>query len=284
MDQDRIAEYYDYTISIYRVIWHGETHAVHYGFWEADTRTLKEALLNTNKFLAELANITPTDTVLDAGSGIGGSALWLAKNIGCRVVGITLSPKQAAEATRLAASTGLGSLTEFYVRDYLATGYSDNSFDVVWAIESVCHAERKKDFLKEAFRILKPGGRIVIADGFLLRDAREPEEKVYHDLLDGLVLPNLWKAEDFRTAMKGVGFGVVTYFDKTEAAKKSSRILYRKCLRWYPVVAVAKTLGLIPELLLKNARAGLAQYRIVQSGLAGYGVFYGVKQQPTQSD
>jgi len=277
MGKQKIAEYYNYTIPFYQIFWHGETHAVHYGFWEESTKTVEEALLNENRFLAELARITPTDKVLDAGTGIGGSAIWLAKKRGCRVVGITLSEKQVARAREYAQKAGVAALTEFHIKDYAATGFPNGSFDVVWAIESVCHTEDKRAFFREAFRILKPKGRIVIADGFLLRDIKEVEKGAYRNFLDGLVLPDLWRVEDFKSIMENIGFREVKYFDKTEAVKPSSLILFRKCLTWYPVFAVARVLRLIPELLWNNGKAGLAQYKLVQSGLIGYGVFQGIK-------
>ena len=165
MDNDYIAKYYDETLPYYKYLWSKEANALHYGFWDKETRNVQEALLNENKFLAEAADIKVTDKVLDAGCGIGGSSIWIAKNIGADVVGITLSEKQLGEAKKLAAENNLNSKVklDFRLGDYLKIGFSDNAFDVIWAIESVCHTEDKADFLKEAYRILIPRGRLVFS-------------------------------------------------------------------------------------------------------------------------
>ena len=191
MDNDYVAKYYDETLPYYKYTWSGSAHALHYGFWDKNTKNVKEALLNENKFLTEIAKIRATDKILDAGCGVGGSTIWIAENVGANVVGITLSPKQLEKAQKLASKHNVNLKTEFKIDDFLKTSFSDNIFDIVWAIESVCHTENKIDFLAEAYRILKPGGRVIVADGFLMRDVLTIEEKLYEDFLAGLALPNL---------------------------------------------------------------------------------------------
>lgn len=277
--KQKIAEYYDITLPYYKRFWHrdSESNALHYGFWERQTKTMKEALLNENKFLAEMAQITSSMKVLDAGCGIGGSAIWLAKNTGAYVVGITLSKRQLIRAEELAKEYGVDNKTEFYLKDFLNTGFSDNSFDVVWAIESACYAANKGIFLKEAFRILKEGGRIVIADGFLKRDASSNEKKIYADFLKGLVLPNLAKIDELKKWLKESGFRNIKFWDKSQEVKRSSRILYTRILLFYPIAKLLHLFHFIPELLMKNSRAGIAQWKIAKSGFVAYGVFYGEK-------
>ena len=275
-----IAEYYDVTLPYYRRFWHSdpESNALHYGFWEPGTKTLKEALINQNRFSADAAEIKKGEKVLDAGCGVGGSSLWIAQNRGAYVVGITLSQRQLQKAKGLALEVGLCGQTEFYVRDFLKTEFPDNSFDVVWAMESVCYAETKKKFLAEAYRVLRPGGRVIVADGFLLRDPTSDREKEeYAQFLEGWRLPNLSKMKDFKNDMEGVGFRKIRFWDKTEEIKPSSKIMFRRTYFSYPIAYLAATLGIVPELLLKNNKSGIVQGELVNSGVAGYAVFCGEK-------
>ena len=157
MNTKFIIEYYDYTMPFMRILWHGTTYAIHHGLWDENTKRHKDALLNANRFLAERASITKDCYVLDAGCGIGGTALWLAREYGAQVVGITLSEKQARKARMLAQKYQLTDLLSFEVKDYCNTRYPDETFDVVWALESVCYASEKEAFLRESHRILKIG-------------------------------------------------------------------------------------------------------------------------------
>ena len=280
MDKLKIAEYYDYTLPFYKYFWHkdSESHALHYGFWEKDTKNLKEALLNTNKFLSEKVKIKSTDIVLDAGCGIGGSTIWIAKNFGATVIGITLSEKQLQKAKDLARINNVDNLVKFYVKDFLDTKFQDESFDVMWAIESVCHEEKKKDFLEEAFRLLKKDGRIIVADGFLKRDIKNDKEKqIIRDFTSGLALPNLDKIDLFKKSLEEVGFKNIRFWDKTQEILPSSKKLYNRCRIGYPITKITEKLKITTEMLTKNNLAGIVQYESVKIGLGGYGVFYGEK-------
>lgn len=277
MDDKKIVTYYDYTVPFYRLFWHKGTNAIHYGFWDVGTKTHTEALINTNKTLSELVNPTGSSNILDAGCGIGGSSIWLAKEFGAHVTGITVSPKQKEKAEQHASESGVENLTTFYVRDYLHTEFSDNSFDIVWGLESVCYAENKEDFIREAYRILKPGGKIVVADGFLERAPRKgKEEEIYNTFLRGFILSNLATADGFRQGLINAGFRNVRILDKTSEIQKDAQYMYELVRRWLPVHILLRTLRLIPAFIVDNAQTGLVQ-RDFFKGIGRYCVFYGEK-------
>jgi len=275
----QIAEYYDRTLLFYKIFWHrdDESYALHYGFWEKGTKSVKEALLGENNFLADILKIPSDAKILDAGCGIGGSTIWLAKNFNVSVVGITLSKKQLEKANQLAKTYRVQNRAAFHLQDFLHTNFPNDYFDIIWAIESVCHAKDKKEFLAEAYRILKPGGKIVVADGLLKREVEDSEKGIYKDFLDGLVLLNLAKIDNFNNWMKEVGFRNVKFWDKTEEIKPSSKILYRRTSLLHPFAKILYKFGLISPTVFKSGLAGIAQYKLVKRGIGGYGVFYGEK-------
>jgi|SRR3989338_628042 len=279
MIQSSISDYYDYTLPFYKIFWHkNNSNALHYGFWKNDTKNLQEALINTNRHLAIKANITKNDVVLDAGCGIGGSSIWLTQNIGCKVTGITISDKQITQAKKLARKHGVDSKVQFFNENFINTKFHDESFDVVWAIESVCHTTDKSDFINEAYRILKKGGRLVLTDGFLKRDPMDKEEnKLLSDLCVGLQLSNMVKFSDFGKKLNAAGFKNIVAEDKSDEARPSSKKLYNMCRIGYPISKITGLLGLTPKLLTLNNLAGIRQYEGGNSGLFCYGVFYAKK-------
>mmetsp|Transcript_27580 Transcript_27580/g.94892 ORF Transcript_27580/g.94892 Transcript_27580/m.94892 type:complete len:392 (-) Transcript_27580:141-1316(-) len=103
--------------------------------------------------------------VLDVGCGIGGTTRYLANQLGAdkaQVTGITLSPAQAQRAGELAKERNVTNV-EFKVMDALAMEFPAESFDVVWGCESGEHMPDKGEYVREMTRVLKPGGKLVIA-------------------------------------------------------------------------------------------------------------------------
>src|SRR3984893_734509 len=89
-------------------------------------------------------HITSGEQVLDAGCGLGGSSLWLARERGAVVDGITISEKQVKVANGSAAGMKLGDRARFHLKDFAATEFPDASFDVVWAIERSTRCARRR--------------------------------------------------------------------------------------------------------------------------------------------
>ncbi|MFE3229485.1 SAM-dependent methyltransferase [Nocardia sp. NPDC059228] len=225
----RIVEYYKRSRFDYWFVWmRGRNRSMHYGYWDATTRNHSQSLSDMNRELAAFAGVRDGMRILDAGCGIGGSALWLAENFDVQVVGITLSPQQAATAQRLARRRKLQHCIEFHVADYCDTGFESESFDLVWAQESLCYAQPKAAFLREAYRLLRSGGRIAIEDGFrTARDLSAEGEALLLDWLDCWAIEDIDTVAEFAAQADVVGFMDFAHRDVSAHGMTSAHRLAR---------------------------------------------------------
>jgi len=270
------AKHYDDCYNDYLVAWcNRDNLALHYGYWD-DTKPYDQhqALLNKNQILYEKAGIQASDKILDAGCGIGGSTIWMAKQHGNQMTGITISAKQADYARQHAKRHGVAELVNFEVADFCATPFPDASFDVVWALESSCHALNKGDFLREAWRVLKPGGRIVVCDGFVLqREFTENQWQAVVTCLNGWAVPNLCARDEFTGLLEQQGFQAIVCHDINAQTQASVEHMYKVAKRLKPVQTISQWLGLRSKAQTANYLVGLAQHQLFTEKLTEYCIF-----------
>lgn len=271
---ERVIRYYHDTWIDYRLVWlTGRNLAMHFGYDVEGRRTHHEAVEQGNRVCADLVRVGPGDRVLDAGCGVGGSSLWLAAARGAEVVGITVVPSQVERARRVAAERGLADRVRFEVADYLATPFPSRSFDVAWAMESLCHAADKAAFYREMARLLKPGGRLVVAE--YMRVARDLPPRVERDIrrwCDGWAMPDLDTPEEHRAGARAAGFTDPSVHDGTPYTRASLRRLYRHTHLGVPIDCVLYALGLRRPTQHANVIASRIQYRLLRQGHWFYGI------------
>jgi cyclopropane fatty-acyl-phospholipid synthase-like methyltransferase len=277
--QDRVNAYFDHTCNDYRLLWGTDRHlGLHCGFFDEQHHSHDDAVLNMNRILAKMAGVSPTTRVLDAGCGIGGSAIWLAENFGSSVVGVNINSKQIAAARRLAHERRLDGRLQFKVADFCATTLDSESFDVVWALESACYAEDKRAFLAEAHRLLRPRGRLIVADGLLTREELTSDERrIVERWQDGWAIPNVPSIDQFRRWLCEAGLRNVRFHDITPHIVPSSQRIYVATLLFYPLGLLLYWVGLRTEIQTRGIASGYYQYQARRRGLGTYGVFLAEK-------
>jgi tocopherol O-methyltransferase len=279
-DHMAISSYYDQTQFDYRVAWTSkDDFAVHFGFYDARHTTHRQALLNTNKVMADLAQVSQDEHVLDAGCGQGGSAFWLVQNKNARVTGISPVKTQIDQCLQNARQLGVQGRATFTRADFCATPFQDNSFDVIWACESVCHATDKALFYQEAFRLLRPGGRLVMAEYLRTgRPLKPHQETLLSRWLSGWAIPGIDTPSEHLTHAKQMGFDQIMIRDYTQIAWISLKNLHKISRRWAWIGYVLHTLGIRNKVQHGNHMGGIFQFQALNQGAWFYGVITAVKR------
>jgi tocopherol O-methyltransferase len=262
----RIVEYYLATTEAsYLQNWSGESLGLHFGLADESTASLAESIANTNAFLAERAGVVGGTRVLDAGCGVGGSAIWLARERGARVVGISLVDRQIELARGFARERGVEGLATFAVRDMLETGFEDASFDVVWNIESLCHVADIHGYLAHVHALLVDGGRFACIDvcSGPIADADRQRR-----ICEGWALAALRSTEEMASALADTGFVEIEVMDLTARALLSAQALEAMTSR--ALIEIRANQAFIgqppPPLFEGHVRAALAMAQGMRDG------------------
>lgn len=207
--QEKIQRFYDASSSLWEQTWGEHMHHGYYGPDGTERKDRRQAQIDLIEELLDWANLTQAEQILDVGCGIGGSSLYLAEKFGATVTGITLSPVQANRATERAKAAGLDERTQFQVADALAMPFADQSFDLVWSLESGEHMPEKPKFLQECYRVLKPGGTFLFVTWChrptppeLTADEQQHLEKIYQVYC----LPYVISLPEYESIARDLGF------------------------------------------------------------------------------
>jgi len=211
-----VAEHYDELDPFYREIW-GEH--VHHGLWKTGAETPEQAVEALIAHLAERLALKPGEHICDVGCGYGATAEWLGRHHGVRVTGITLSSAQLRQAEKRAVGSPH---LRFLRQDWLENPFEDGAFDHVIAVESSEHMPDKQLFFDEAYRTLRPGGRLGVY-AWLARDrARAWEER---HLLEPICregrLPGMGSETDYRAWATRSGFAVEEFEDLSAKVRRT---------------------------------------------------------------
>ena len=225
----KVIEHYDRASPYYRALW-GEH--LHHGYWETGAETKEEAQLALTAHLAEAAQVANGATILDVGCGFGGSSIYLASSRQAAVIGITISPVQAAMAQE--AADNANTSAKFLIMDADNITLSEK-FDVVWSIEAISHFTNKPMFFGRAAKLLKPGGTLALIDWFKRENLTTTQHREYITPIERGMLVELKTMTDYAEMIRAAGLEVTTASDLSERCARTWEIsakLIRKRALW----------------------------------------------------
>ena len=218
-----VATHYDELDRVYREVW-GEH--VHHGYWVSGDETTSEATDALTDLVAAKLALPPLASVVDIGCGYAASAERLANRHGARVTGFTVSAEQAAiGAARRPAAGGL----DIRCHDWLDNPLPDAGFDRAYAIESSEHMVDKARFFAEAYRVLRPGGRLVVCAWLARTGATKWEiDHLLEPICREGRLPGMGTREDYDALATAAGFAAASFDDISAQVAKTWTICLRR--------------------------------------------------------
>ena len=280
--QRHIINYFDQTHNDYRWLWGIDRHlGLHCGYFDDCHRRHDDAVLHMNGVLATLAGMF---------RGYAGAGCRLRHRGKCPVARGTPGRSRRrreheCQTSRARPAPGYwlpehGDHVQFLVADFCATALAGETFDVFWALESACYAEDKSALLAEAYRLLKPGGRLVVADGFLARDDPRHRRAPYRRAArqHGWASPrNGERPSGSPAVLSETGVSRNPLSRHHVSRYLTPRSIYLASLFFYPIGILLYWLSLRTGLQTRGIASGYYQYHARRRGLGVYGIFLAEK-------
>lgn len=272
----RIRQFYDQSTHLWLDTWGEHMHHGHYGRDGQLQKDRRQAQVDLIEELLAWGNIHSAKQILDAGCGVGGSARFLASRFHGRVLGVTLSPVQVEAGNRLTQLAGLENQVEIRMQDMMSLRADDGPFDLIWSMESAEHIADKKGLLEKFYRLLVPGGRLIMVTWChrnLPPALTEGEKKLLGKLYRIYHLPPMVAPEALHRLSEMTGFQNVVTADWSNAVAPFWKDVIRSALD-------VQNLGLLLRTgwsTLKGAWAMQYMKKGYQQGLIRYAVLQAEK-------
>lgn len=197
--------------NFYYQIWGGED--IHIGLYRVEGEPIAEASRRTVAEMAQrLTHLPKGAHVLDLGAGYGGSARYLARELGLRVTALNLSQVQNDRNIEMTRQQGLDDLVDVVTGDFEDLPFEDDSFDAIWSQDSFLHSGRREKVFQEADRVLRPGGVVCFTDPMMKEGT--PKE-VLQPVLDRIHLSSMGSVEAYREYAGKLGWEEVEIVEMT---------------------------------------------------------------------
>ena len=227
-------KFYDAEDSLYRSFWDSEG-SLHWGYFNNLNSTSKDEFLPAckrwNEYMLQRSNITNQSKVLDLGCGNGNTAIWLAQQTGCEVVGIDLSQiridnakDKAKDYSELRISFQKASATNL--------PFVDGEFTHVWSQATIYHIHNRPKALQEIHRVLKERGILIFDD--LVTPIDNISETGYKYVYERLLFEPTFSPDSYKETLSKLGLMVLESQDLRSHLHKSYELLSKLALPNYP--------------------------------------------------
>ena len=265
---ERIRNYYFNSRFGYRYLLWGSQH---FGFYPENKHiSEKEAQALMQDLIAKKLNLSNSMKVLDAGCGRGIVANYLANKFGCSIEAIDITPMLVEEAR----ARNLNTLNvNFSLMDYSNMGFSNNYFDAIYTIESLCHSFDIKKTLREFYRVLKKGGKVTFFEYTIAEDDKFSyyEKDILRKVIIGTATNEgllRFRHGKFQDLIKKVGFRKVDIDDITRNVIPSLNRLRKYFFVPYFFVKLSNSQEKNP-----NPTIAIEWYKLMKKGLWKYNIF-----------
>lgn len=266
--KNEIAKYYRLNRITYKLI-NSKDGFVHMGITR-DGVFKKSDFLEHAKIISGYIDRQNSLDILEPATGKGATVKYLAKQYPTKSFsGLDLPNGQ------LKTHTDIPNLT-LHEGDYHDLGqYDDESFDLVYIVEALCHATSKKKVISEVCRVLRPGGVFIVFDGYASkpRSAMTAIEQKASDLTYASMMVRTagHHYEDFRSHVEEEGMTVVKEEDLSDYVLPSMKRLESRAAKYFKHPRIAKLFNtIIPEEVTANAVAAYLMPMTVELGLHRY--------------
>ena len=183
------------------------------GYW-LDVDTIDEASEALALLVAKRGGMDAGDTVLDCGYGFGDQdILWMRNIKPEKIIGLNITHSQVRRARMNIAEAGLEKSIDLREGSATEMPIDNESIDLVVSVESAFHYRTREDFFQEAFRVLRPGGRLVTADILPMEDSdnlfRRIEQWISWNMVAGkfnIPQENYYLIPSYRDKLSTAGF------------------------------------------------------------------------------
>jgi sterol 24-C-methyltransferase len=223
--RDMTSEFYDLVTDFYELGW---GHSFHFAPRHG-RESFDASIARHEHFLALRLELRPGLRAIDLGCGVGGPMREIARFSGAQVVGLNINAYQIEKAKRYNAAQGLDDLCELVHGSFLEIPLPDESFDAAYAVEATCHAASRRDVFAEAYRVLKPGGRLAAYEWAMtpLYDENDPRHQaIKHGIEVGNSLPPMPRTVEIIEVLRDIGFEVEEDKDVATDLRTGDRTWY----------------------------------------------------------